>query len=148
MVVSSIRRFTTIALIAGLFASFAVTTNAVVNPQPTLAVSCSVDAPGAPYKVSGPAVAARGTARCTDSVYQLQVRIRIYARDCGTCAQYLFRNSGYLSGPNTAYNSRTTSGVCSGTRQYFVHVDGQWTMDGRSWLFIPGKSSWWTTISC
>lgn len=119
-----------------------------VVPQPAAAISCSSAAPAAPVRVSGPAVKATGKVTCNQSVYNLQVRIRIYAKDCGTCPWYLFANSGFLNcyGCGTVQRSHQT--FCSGTRQYFAHVDGYFSVNGTSYIFISGKSSPATSIAC
>ena len=141
-------RARTIAIVlSALLGSSAVLVSQV--PQAALAVTCSVTTPvSAPARISGPAVKATGRTQCTTSVYNLQTRVRIYAKDCGACSWYQVASTGFVNCYGCQFNTRSAQTFCSGTKQYFSHVDGYFTTDGIGYLEIPGSSSTATWIAC
>ena len=143
-----LERVIRLGVMASLLASVSFVASPTIVSQPAAAATCSVTSSGTPFKVTGPAVKATGTARCDTSIYNLQVRVRIYAKDCATCSWYLFADSGFKNCFNCAVHTRSHQAFCSGTRQYFSHTDGYRSFDGQTYIFLNGVSSAATTISC
>jgi hypothetical protein len=149
MAIDGIRRLAVIPLVAILAASVSLVASPSVIPLKAAAVSCFVTPVSAPVRVTGPAVKATGEDRCDTSVYNLQVRVQIYARDCGTCHAYLFANGGLVNCFNCSINKRSVQSFCSGTRSYYAAVDGYFSVDGGTYIYIgPPRLSWVATISC
>lgn len=121
-----------------------------VIAQPVAAVSCSVDVPAAPSKISGPAVRGTGRTTCTTSVSSVEVRITIHAKDCGACSYYFFAVGPFEGLVNSSTSGlQNHSGYCSGTRYYRVHVQGSYKANvGDSWSYTGTKMTNWYTLPC
>ena len=138
------------ASLAGLLApAVLIASPAVVEQSAVAANSCSIQTPSAPVRMSGPAVKATGKAVCTSGgVYNLQVRVQIFAKDICCPGEWKVSDSGLLNCFGCASATRSTQTLCSGTLKYLTQVSGYYALRSGFYIQMPAKASVWTTISC